>query len=137
MENIPPELLSRVTTWPTRAQEAFSTLRALCHATADELEIGPLEESLKWGQPAWRPTKPNTGSTLRVMWHENTPDLLSLYVGCKTDLAARMRDIYPDLPQNDGRRHIAIRLSDPLPLDAMSHLASMTFAYHKSRKHAA
>lgn len=69
MEHIPTELLSRVKTWPAPAQTAFSTLRGLGHAAANDLEIGPLEESLKWGQPAWRPVKPNTGSTMRVMWN--------------------------------------------------------------------
>ena len=133
MKNLPSAVQTRIAQWPPAAQQAFETLRGICHNTATHHQLGPLEESLKWGQPAWRPVKPNTGSTLRVMWEETTPDLLNLYVGCKTDLAARMREIYPDLPQNDDRRHIALRLSDPLPVEALSHLASMTLAYHQSK----
>lgn len=133
MDNLPSSVRTGIADWPKQAQQAFEKLRVICHDTAARQHLGPLEESLKWGQPAWRPVRPNTGSTLRVMWAENAPDLLNLYVDCKTDLAARLREIYPDLPQNDGRRHIALRLSDPLPLDVLSHLAAMTLAYHQSK----
>lgn len=115
-------------TWPPETRRAFATLRALCHDAAITAGASPLDESLKWGQPAWRPRKPRTGSTLRAMWDQNQPDTLSLFVDCKTDLAARMQDIYPGLA-NDGRRALAVPLS-PLPEDALHHLAAMTFTYH-------
>ncbi|MEO0939676.1 MAG: DUF1801 domain-containing protein [Pseudomonadota bacterium] len=121
-------------TWPPEARRAFATLRALCRDAAATSNAGPLDESLKWGQPAWRPRKARTGSTLRAMWDEGHPDALALYVDCKTDLAARMQALYPALP-NDGRRALTVPLS-PLPEDALHHLAAMTFTYHLHRRQA-
>ena len=134
MDNAPAPLLAQIASWPTAAQHMLWTCRALFHDIAEQAEVGTLDETLKWRQPSWRPTKPRTGSTLRMDWNPKFPDKLSLFVDCKTDLAARMQDIYPDLPVNDGQRHIAIALDAPLPKQAIAHLAEMTFTYHRAKR---
>lgn len=134
MENINPPLLAHIANWSPAARTSLWDFRKLFHEVAHRADVGHLDEALKWQQPAWRPTKPRTGSTLRMHWKADVPDLLSLYVDCKTDLASRMRDIYPDLPVNDGQRHIALDLTAPLPLQAVSHLAEMTFTYHRAKR---
>lgn len=134
MEHAPAPVLAAIAQWSSAAQQTAWTCRSLFLQTALENDTGPIEESLKWGQPAWRPQRPRMGSTLRMFWVPATPDLLSLYVDCKTDLAARMHDLYPDLAVNDGRRQLGISLQDPLPEQALSHLAQMTFTYHRAKR---
>lgn len=134
MDHLAAPLLDRISGWSDTAQAAAWTCRTLFHRIAQERNLGTLEESLKWGQPAWRPARPRTGSTLRMDWHTETPERLDLFVDCKTDLAARMADLYPDLPFNDGRRHLAIDLVWPLPEQALAHLAELTFTYHIARR---
>ena len=132
MEHTP--LTDTLATWSAPAQKCAHTCRTLFHTIAKDADTGPLEESLKWGQPAWRPRTARTGATLRMHWDAATPDRLSLYVDCKTDLAARMQDIYPDLPLNDGQRHLGININAPLPEQALAHLAEMTFTYHRAKR---
>tara|TARA_R110002049_G_scaffold23545_3_gene83320 strand:- start:34817 stop:35224 length:408 start_codon:yes stop_codon:yes gene_type:complete len=132
MQNAPAALLARIATWPAPAQHALWTCRARFHDIAKRDDIGPLDEALKWNQPSWRPRRPRTGSTLRLLWDEQQPGDLAFFVDCKTDIAARMQHLYPDLPANDGRRRIAVSLAAPLPDDAISHLAEMTFCYHRA-----
>ena len=134
MENAQTPLTDTLATWSKPAQELAQACRHLFHTIAQEADTGPLDESLKWGQPAWRPRKARTGATLRMDWDAATPDRLSLYVDCKTDLASRMRDIYPDLPLNDGQRHLGITIGAPLPEQALAHLAEMTFTYHRAKR---
>lgn len=134
MENAPSPLLSKVARWPEPAQQALWHCRSVFHKVADDADVGALDETLKWGQPSWRPTKPRTGSTLRMDWNPKFPDRLSLFVDCKTDLAARMKDMYPNLPENDGQRHLAIDLTAPLPDQAIAHLADLTFTYHRAKR---
>ncbi len=122
-----------IAAWPDPAQTAARRCRDIFLRIAAEADIGPLDTSLKWGQLSWRPRRPRTGSTLRMVWLSETPDHLSLLVDCKTDLATRMSDLYPDLPANDGRRCIKISITAPLPEQAVAHLARMTFTYHLSR----
>ncbi|QFT59564.1 hypothetical protein FIU94_12085 [Sulfitobacter sp. THAF37] len=134
MQQTPAPFLSAVQSWPLPARDALWACRAVFHATAEQTGIGPLEESLKWGQPAWRPRAPRTGSTLRMGWTPDDPDRISLFVDCKTDLAARMAEIYPDIGANDNRRQIRLDLTRPLPDQAIAHLSQMTFCYHLSQR---
>ncbi|MGJ5618676.1 hypothetical protein [Sulfitobacter sp. MF3-043] len=133
MENAPSPLLMRIARWSEPAQRTLWQCRAMFHGVAEKAGAGPLDETLKWGQPSWRPMKPRTGSTLRIDWTPKFPNRLSLYVDCKTDLAARMQTLYPDLPENDGQRHLAVALDVPLPEHAIAHLAEMTFTYHRAK----
>lgn len=134
MEHAPAPLLNEIAHWSEPAQQAMWTCRTLFHDIAADNDLGVLDETLKWGQPAWRPKRPRTGSTLRMMWNAQTPDRLALFVDCKTDLAARMQTLYPDLPDNDGQRQLGIDLTAPLPVQAIGHLAQMTFRYHLDRR---
>lgn len=133
MTHAPASLLTTIARWSGPAQNAAWHCRTVFHTIAQDNNLGPLGESLEWGQPAWRPTRPRTGSTLRMNWSPASPDRLALFVDCKTDLASRMRDMYPDLPVNDGRRQLAIALDAEFPEQAVSHLAQMTFSYHKAK----
>lgn len=134
MENVPNSVHAEVITWPKAAQDSFRHLRAVFLATAETAQIGPLDETLKWGQPAWRPRKPRTGATLRMTWMPSEPDHLVILVDCKTDLAVRMRTLYPNLGINDGQRRIALCLHRPHSEEPLRHLAAMTFCYHLDRR---
>ena len=134
MTPLPPSLTNVFESWSPSAQKTAQLCRDLFVDAAVRLDTGPLEESLKWGQPAWRPRRPRTGSTLRMGWDAAAPDELALFVDCKTDLAARMREVYPALTSNDGRRRIGVSLSTPLPEQAIAHLAEMTFSYHRAKR---
>lgn len=116
--------------WPAAARARFDSLRAAILSAAHDASVGPVTESLKWRQPAWRPATPRTGSTLRLNWSPEVPEVLTLYVDCKTDLAHRMVSLYPDLP-NDGRRALTLPLEGPAVTEAVAHLAAMTFTYHR------
>jgi hypothetical protein len=134
MQHTPKSLLVLIETWSDPAQSALLSCRSLFHTIATRVDIGPLDETLKWGQPSWRPIKPRTGSTLRLNWSPKSPTELAIFVDCKTDLAARMQTLYPHLPANDGGRRMAIDLNSPLPETALSHLAEMTFSYHTNTR---
>ncbi len=129
----PAPVTELIDAWPDAPRTQLLACRALFLDVAKEAEVGRLDETLKWGQPSWRPARRNTGSTLRAYWFAKDPAFLSLYVDCKSNLATRMRDLYPDLPRNDGRRHLAIDLGAPLPEQALRHLAAMTFTYHRTK----
>lgn len=137
MENSDTAMKTVIATWSAPATAMAHACRAVFVNVAQEANVGPLDESLKWGQPAWRPRAPRMGSTLRMDWNEDVPGQLALFVDCKTDLAARMRDLYPDLPGNDGQRRIVIDLDAPLPEQAIAHLAEMTFGYHRAKRQSA
>ena len=134
MAHLPAPILDVTAAWSEPAQTRFLTWRALFGDVAAAADIGPLDESLKWGQPAWRPRRPRTGSTLRVDWSPATPDRLDLFVDCKTDLAHRVHDAFPHAFETDGRRRLSVRLDTAHDADALWHLAFATFTYHRHKR---
>jgi len=132
---MPAPLLDHISRWPDPVQARFQSMRMLFLDVAEQADIGPLDESLKWGQPAWRPSRARTGSTLRLNWSDTAPDRLLAFVDCKTDLASQMQTRCPDLP-NDGRRALSFAL-EPSHDDALWQLAHLTFTYHRTKRHSA
>ena len=130
MSAFPNAFDETVATWPTAAQHRFSEIRTIILRASQEW---PMTESLKWGQPAWRPSKTSQGSTLRVSWSDKNPDNIGIFVHCQTTLAATMRDLYPDSFSYEGNRALHLPLTGEVPEQALDHLARLTFTYHTKR----
>ncbi|WP_299280488.1 hypothetical protein [uncultured Tateyamaria sp.] len=136
MTHMHSDQLTLIAGWPGAAQHRFGQMRALFLDVAAQADIGPLDESLKWAQPAWRPRKPRIGSTLRLNWSPSVPDRLITYVDCKTDLAGQMATRFPGAFHNDGRRSLGFDLDTDLPTNALWQLAHLTFTYHLTKRQA-
>lgn len=107
-------------------------LRKLIRATAaDDPAIGPLEESLKWGQPSFTPRKANVGSSVRIQ--KNKDDTHSLMFICNTNLVDRFRDLYGDQLHFVANREIIVREND-LNSDALAHCISMALRYKLDKR---
>ncbi|MEP1766464.1 MAG: DUF1801 domain-containing protein [Sulfitobacter sp.] len=119
--------------WPQQAQDQFIQMRAVILTAAQQADVGLVDETLKWGQPSWRPKRPRTGSTLRLNWQDNSPQTIALYVDCKSTISSTMRDIYPDEFKYESNRALRLPLGAALPDAALDHLARMTFTYHRRR----
>lgn len=78
MPPLPNDIATAIALWSESARHRFAQLRGIVLNVADRAEVGALTETLKWGQPAWLPTRPRIGTTLRCDWQTATPDRLSL-----------------------------------------------------------
>ncbi|MEP3055042.1 DUF1801 domain-containing protein [Ascidiaceihabitans sp.] len=118
--------------WPTAAQNHFRELRSIVHDAARSADVDLLETT-KWNEPAWLPSKPRIGSTLRSCWHPRHADALGLFLNCNSTLPETMRTLYPDTFTFKGKRSIWLPLDAPLPEDALHHCATLTLTYHRSK----
>jgi len=67
MPPLPAQLATTIAPWPAGAQAHFHTIRtAILSAAADTPHVGPITETLKWGQPAWLTQASKSGTTIRV-----------------------------------------------------------------------
>lgn len=119
--------------WPVEARTEFEQMRTIILRAAAEADVGPIEESLKWREPAWRPKRAKQGTTLRLNWHANLPSTIALFVGCQTTLSATIREIYPTDFHYESNRGLRLKLGEPLPEQAIDHLARLAFTYHQKR----
>lgn len=110
----------------------FAPLRTLIvEAAADTPEIGPLEESLKWGEPSFTPRKANIGSSVRIAVRENG-DRALMFI-CHTNLVEEFRALFPDRLTFEGNRAIVLPSGAEPDLDALRHCIALALTY-KLRK---
>ena len=129
----PPNVARALAACPEGAAKTLSALRDLIFETASALpEVGPLTETLKWGEPAYLTEKTKSGTTLRLGWDE-AGTRISLYVHCQTTLISEWRDRYPDKLTFVGNREVQISTQHALPRAALQHCIAMALTYH-SRK---
>ena len=51
-------------------------LRSLLVEVAEDLCVGPLTETLKWGEPAYLTEVTKAGTTVRIAWKPATPSMI-------------------------------------------------------------
>ncbi len=126
-----PNLKSCVNHWPDDARRCFQTIRGIVYEVSARADVGPLIETLKWGQPSWLPERKRTGTTLRCFWSPQRPERISLFVPCSTTLIETMKTLYPKTFEYEGKRGLHMSLTEDLPHDAIDHCAFLTLTYHR------
>lgn len=116
----------KISSYPIAARAKAAELRIVILAVAEQLEK-PVEESLKWGEPAWLVLG---GSTVRVQWSTKTPDALALHFNCKSQLVETFREIYREELRYEGNRTVWLPLDKALPIPILQHCVSLAFRYH-------
>jgi hypothetical protein len=111
-----------------RAQ--LMALREMIFAAAENARVGPLNETLKWGQPAYRPLKAKTGTTVRLDALRNTKGGYALFVPCSTTLIATFREHYARDFVFEGKRAIIFSADGKVPEKALKHCIAMALTYH-------
>jgi hypothetical protein len=114
-------------TYPVQARAKLARLRKIVLDTAAKMDDVAVEETLKWGQPAYLS---KGGSTIRI---DRTKDGgMAMYFICHTDLIATFRELYPELDY-DGNRAILLGARDKIPEDALRHCISLALTYRNRR----
>lgn len=109
-------------------------LRALVLSTARATDgVGELEETLKWGEPAYLTAATNSGSTVRLGWKKSTPGEYAIYFNCKTDLVDTFRTVFAGEFKFEGNRAIVFALDDVVPLDALAFCIGAALTYHRRK----
>ena len=108
-------------------------LRQLIFETAARTEgVGELEETLKWGQPAYLTSQSKSGSTIRI--DRKPAALCAIYFHCQTNLIETFRSIFPYEFKYEGNRAIVFNEDDDVPVDELRHCISIALTYHRDKK---
>ncbi len=130
-----PDVESVFAGYPERLREKLMRLRQVIFDSAAEMEaVGPLEETLKWGQPSYLTPASKSGTTIRIDQLGSEPDRYGLFVHCQTSLIETFRDFYPDELEYDGKRGIRFDVDEDPPQDALRHCIGLALTYHLDKK---
>jgi hypothetical protein len=121
--------------YPKSLRTGLLALRRLILETASATPgVGPLEETLKWGQPSYLTAETGSGSTIRIGEVKGGDGQYAMYVHCQTDLVATFRDIYPKQLTYGGNRSVIFNADDAVPEEALRHCVALALTYHLNKR---
>ncbi len=97
--------------------------------------VGPLEESLKWGEPAYVTAASKSGSTIRIAWKKARPTQYAMYFNCQTTLVDSFKTMFPTVFKFEGNRALVFYEHDEVPVAALRICVEMALTYH-AKSHA-
>ncbi len=125
-----PQVRAVYDSYPPWARTKALALRKLIFQVATSTPgIGLLEETLKWGEPAYMSVEKRKGTTIRVAWSKKRPGQVGLYFNCRTNLVDTFRTLFPELNLQDNRA-IVFEEDDAVPEEAIGTCIAAALTYH-------
>jgi hypothetical protein len=120
--------------YPPDLRRRLLELRGLILDTAAATPgVGELEETLKWGEPAYLTSASKSGSSLRLGPVRSSPSRYALYFNCKTTLVDTFRTRFPVELRYEGNRAIVLEAGQAPPLDTLSFCIQAALIYHRRK----
>jgi len=133
-----PSVAAAFAASPPAIRARLLALRRLILDTAANTEgVGPLHETLKWGQPSYLTAQSKSGSTVRIGQDVSDSAGCALFFHCQTDLVETFRRIYPTELRFGGNRSILLAVDDALPEAALRHCVALALTYHQRKRRSA
>ncbi len=121
--------------YPPKFRRKLLALRRLILETAGSTEgVGEIEETLKWGEPAYLTSQTKSGSTVRIAWKPSAPIHYAMYFNCQTNLVDMFREWFPDSFEFDGDRSIVFAGDDVVPVEPLSVCIATALTYHRNKQ---
>ncbi|MEZ4269652.1 MAG: DUF1801 domain-containing protein [Myxococcota bacterium] len=120
--------------YPPAVRRRALALRALIFETAVAEGVGEIEETLKWGEPAYLTSRSKAGTTIRFAWKEAAPREYGVCFHCQTDLIERFRRRFADELVFDGNRRIVLHVDDEPPVEALRECVADALTYHRRKR---
>ncbi len=109
-----------------RALELRAQIFDVARGTAG---VGPLTETLKWGEPAYLTEATRAGTTIRLGWDRVSAAPKVLF-NCQTTLIEECRQRFPTEFRYEKSRAILLPVSDPYPKAALDICLIAALTYH-------
>lgn len=133
MDPIPPfsspAVAAKFAAFPQPERNGLLALRQLIFDVArDTPGVGRIEETLKWGQPAYLTPETKSGSTIRLGLPRQGG--FAIYTHCQTTILSDFQSLFPDGLVFEGNRAIHFAHDQELPLDRLRLLIANALTYH-------
>ncbi len=129
-----PDVARVFEAYPAGIRRKLLAVRELIFTTAATTDgVGELEETLKWGEPAYVTSKSKSGSTVRIDRRKSNPAQYAMYFNCNTNLIETFRSLFPDDFSFEGNRAIVFDQAAPIPKNALGFCIAAAFTYHRKK----
>ena len=129
-----PAIARAFKAYPPNMRRRLLELRELIFAVAASTKgVGNIEETLKWGEPAYVTTESRSGSTIRIAWKASRPKQYGIYFNCRTSLVHSFRMRFPAELKFEGNRAIVFEGADNVPIDSLALCIAAALTYHRTK----
>jgi Domain of unknown function (DU1801) len=119
--------------YPSNMRRKLLKLRALIFEIAASTHgVGKIEETLKWGEPAYLTAESKSGSTIRIAWKATSPKQYRMYFNCQTSLVETFRTLFGKELKFEGNRAIVFDDVDNVPIDSLALCIGAALTYHRT-----
>ncbi|WP_227421470.1 DUF1801 domain-containing protein [Pacificispira spongiicola] len=123
-----PDVEAAFDAFPEPARGTLLALRALIFEVAAETPgVGAIEETLKWGQPAYLTPETKSGTTIRLGMPKTGG--AALYTHCQTTVMSDFRALFPGEFTFDGNR--AVLFDTSADIEKLRMLIRHALTYHR------
>ncbi len=121
--------------YPDATRQQLCALRETIFDVASRTDgVGPLKETLKWGQISYLTPKTKSGTTIRIDADKDDDNQVALFCHCQTSLIDTFKQLYGQMFEFEGNRCIRFSMHDDVPHDAIEHCIALALTYHLSKK---
>jgi hypothetical protein len=131
---LPEDVAAAFDAFPAPIRQRLLQVRELIFATAAKLDVGPLTETLKWGEPAYLTAASGSGSTIRLGWLRASERPCAVLFNCNTTLVETFREQFPDSLAYSKNRAICLATSGALPRGPLQSCLALALTYHQRRR---
>jgi len=131
---LPREVSRAFEAFPSPIRRRLLEVRKLIFATAKAHDdVGPLTETLKWGEPAYLTEASGSGSTIRLGRVKDSERAAILF-NCRTTLVDTFRERFPDRFEYRQTRALLLDFAGALPKQELTVCLSLALTYHLDRR---
>jgi hypothetical protein len=131
---MPPEVAVAFEAFSAPVRSRLLEVRRLIFETAKATaEVGPLTETLKWGEPAYLTLASGSGSTIRLGSLRSPKEKCAVLFNCRTTLVETFQAHFPEAFSYQGNRAILLEPLGRLPAPPLTICLAMALTYHRRR----
>ena len=129
-----PAVAKVFATYPPKLRKQLLAVRRMIFEVAKQTEgVGKLQETLKWGEPAYVTAETGSGSTIRINRHKKQDQQYAVYFHCQTTLVDSFRGLFPKVFKFEGNRCIVFDAGVRVPAAELKICIGMALTYHRQR----
>lgn len=131
---MPPLVAEAFARYPEPVRARLLVIRAMIFAVAAETDgVGPLTETLKWGEPAYLTEQSGSGTSIRLGISRLAPDCGAVFFNCQTTLVATFRAHFDGAFGFEGNRAILIPTHVPQVEEPLAFCLHAALTYHRRK----
>ena len=119
------------TSYPAPVRAGLLHIRQLIFDTARSIDgVGPIDEALRWGQPAYLTSESGSGSSIRLAPTKAPYDYAMFFI-CSTNLVTTFTHLFGDAFRYEGNRALLFKVGDEVPHLELRECIAMALTYHR------